>query len=183
MFRADAPSHPPDRFIGGHGFEPAGGQPIELFGDLVEPPAPQTHEDVDHLGQVYRVQERAIVRVTQDGRDRGRGRFADQQCDDRLCVENAQVRLRRSFLGCRTSARDSSARSVARASSVDSPTPASEPIAAPIGSDGIGRMMSSLPRSSTESRDVCHRRRTSAGMEIWPPREIIACFMMNDDIT
>jgi hypothetical protein len=79
----------------------------------------------------------------------------------------------------RSSARRSSSRAISRSSLLVWPmSPVSAPRAASIGSSGAGRITISSPRSSTWSRRVCHRLRTSAGTEIWPPLEIMRYLMI-----
>ena len=152
--------------------EAAGGEPVELLDHLPWRATPEAAKDVDDFGHVGGADRRVSVWIAEQCGDIARGRLVGQQRDDGLGVEKGQDRPQR-----RTFAAASSLRKVARVASLVGPDPASEPIAAPMGSTGIGRRTMESPRSSTKTRDVPHRRRTSAGTEICPPREMVACFM------
>lgn len=162
----------PDAFIDGPDLEPAQGEPAQLLLDLGDRPTLMAGQDIEDFGQVDRADPRWIGGVAEEGFDLGLCRLAGQGGDDGLRVEDGQDRVLR-----RESIADSSSRSNERSRSLVGPLPARDPIAAPIGSAGIGRIRMALPWSSRATRDVRHRCRISAGIEIWPPFEIVVVFM------
>lgn len=149
-----------DGLVRGDDLQASQRQPADLLLHIFRRPALVANEDVEYFADVDRADAGRLAGVTQQNLDFAGGRLARQRCDDGLGVENAQRRALWS------SPADSSPRTIARALSVSGSRPRSDPIAAPIGSSGIGRMMMALPLSSTETRLVRQRRRTSAGMEI-----------------
>lgn len=142
-------------------------------GDHGPPVDPGQH--VDDFRQIERADVRRLGGVPQLAFDvSGRG-LVEQQGDDRLGVKDRQLD---SLGGGSVSA--SSSRVWLRASAVVgswSRFVRSAPLAAPMGSCGRGRKTNSSPRSSTSTRFVPHRWRTSAGIDTWPPLEIDACLM------
>ena len=153
-----------------HGFvhrqhpHPSCGQRRQGGFDLVLRPLSRPKELVDHLRQVHSRDGNATT--PQLRLDLGRGDLACEGGNQGERVEDHPQGSRRRFDSRRSSARDwSRSRSdVTRAGS------RIEPIAAEIGSAGRGRTTSwSPPASSMRTLSVCHRRRTAAGIEIWPP--------------
>lgn len=160
--------------VNGDDLKASNRQPAYLLLDFVCRPALVADEHIEHLADVDRADARRIVSVAQQRLDFDGGRFPCQRRHDRLCVENAQLRPFCSSIA------DSSSRTIARTSSVFGLRPRIDPIAAPIGSSGIGLMTMALPRSSTTTRLVRQRCRTSAGTETCPPFEIVVILMRRE---
>jgi hypothetical protein len=149
-----------DLFVGGDNIQASRPKPVDLLGDVGDRPGLQSNQDVEHFGEVDGAYSRAIDCASKQPLDLCGGGLAGKCGDDRLRVEERQRTL-----PFRRSAAASASRSSARISSLVGARPASEPMAAPIGSDGIGRMTSAFPWSSTDTRWVPQRCLISAGME------------------
>jgi hypothetical protein len=160
--------------VNGDDLKASNRQPANLLLDFVCRPALVADEHVEHLADVDRADARRIVSVAQERLNFDGGRFPCQGRHDRLRVENAQLRPL-----CSSTA-DSSSCTIVRTSSVFGLRPRIDPIAAPIGSSGIGLMTMALPRSSIATRLVRQRCRISAGTETWPPFEIVVILMRRD---
>ena len=132
-------------------------------------------QDIDDLSEIERADVCRLGGAPQLAFDVRCRRLIEQEGDDGLGVEDRQ---------CDALAAGSLAASSSRvwwraSADVSSPSRSvrSAPRAAPMGSSGSGRKTNSLPRSSTRTRFVPHRWRTSAGIDTWPPLDIVACFM------
>lgn len=132
-------------------------------------------QHIDDFSEIERAEVCRLGGAPQLAFDIRSRRLIEQERDDRLSVEYRQCDAPGSGSDPASSSRVRWRASVA----VGSPTRPLRiaPRAAPIGSSGSGRKTNSLPRSSTRTRFVPHRWRTSAGIETWPPLEIVACFM------
>jgi hypothetical protein len=111
-----------------------------------------TDKHIEDLGKIDRADEGPVGLVAEDRLDLvGRG-LTRQRRDDSLRIEDRQRRpFRLSSLAA------SSSRTKRRSSTVFGPRPAKEPIAAPIGSAGIGRMTRAVPWSSRATLSVPQR--------------------------
>ena len=128
-----------DGLVRGHDLHASQRQPTDLLLHIFSRPALEANEDVEHFAEVDRADAGRLAGVTQQNLDFAGGRLARQRRHDRLGIENTQRRALSS------SPADSSPRTIARALSVSGPRPRSDPIAAPTGSSGIGRMTMALP--------------------------------------
>lgn len=160
LLRPQATRQTRDDFVGVNHGDGCGQQPVQLLTGGLRRVPEDPDEDVEGFREVDRAQDRRVLTVAQQPLDRLRGGLTGQERDDGERVENAQRLPRR-----RRSRAASSRRTLARACSLVSPRPRSEPFAAPIGSSGSGRTTSESPRSSTRTRVTPQRCRTSAGTD------------------
>ena len=112
-------------------------QPADLLLHIFRRPALVANEDVEYFADVDRADAGRLAGVTQQNLDFAGGRLARQRRDDGLGVENAPGQA----LGPPATRRG---RSRARVS-LSGSRPRSDPIAAPIGSSGMGRMTMAWP--------------------------------------
>ena len=149
-----------DPFVDIDDIEAADPEPEDAFLDVFDGPALAPDQDVEDLGDVDDAQQGWIGPIAEQRLDLRSGRFARQGRDDGFGIEDGQVRLPR-----RPSISASSLRRTARISVLVGPRPDRDPIAAPIGSSGMGRITSAEPLSSIATLAVCQRCLTSAGMD------------------
>jgi hypothetical protein len=134
------PGLQPDLGARGDDLQTARLEPIDLLYHVVDRPRLQSNQDVQHLRQIDGADSRPIDRVAQQRLNLGRGRLTGERSNDRLGVKQCQRGL-----PFRASAAASASRSSARISSLVGARPDREPIAAPIGSAGIGRITRAFP--------------------------------------
>jgi len=153
-----APSDPP---VDGYHGECAVKQWRELCLEALGRLSQDASELIEHLDQVDRGYD-AIPAAQQHLNVVSRRLVPGQRHECEGVEHRRQGRSRLRWSACRSSvraaARSSSEVGVARSAKV--------PRSAVIGSSGAGRTTSSSPRSSIVTREVFHRRLTSAGTEI-----------------
>lgn len=128
-----------DGLVRGDDLQASQRQPADLLLHIFRRPALVANEDVEYFAHVDRADAGRLAGITQQNLDFDGCRLARQRRHDRLGIENAQRRVLLSSVA------DSSPRMIARALSESGSRPRSDPIAAPIGSSGIGRMTMALP--------------------------------------
>lgn len=168
--RSQKSSKPADSVVCWNDFKASTDQPFDTLGHLLFLLASDADEPVENLGKVDRGHEGTIVTAPEVGLDSFCGGFIEEKGDDCMGVEQCHEVPVRAASTC-----SSSPRAISRSLSLVRPLESRrDPRAAPIGSAGSGLTMRASPVSSIQTRSVCHRRRTLAGSEIWPPFEIRA---------
>jgi hypothetical protein len=140
MARMEPTGAQPDGLVHIEDHEPTEREPAELLLDVSGRPALVTNKNVEHLREVDGADAGRIGQIAEKCLDLGCCRFAGQRGDNRLRIDDAQRRAAR-----RASIADSSSRVDERSSSPLGSRPDRDPMAAPIGSAGIGRIRTAVP--------------------------------------
>jgi hypothetical protein len=168
--RSQKSSKPADAVVCWNDLQASADQPFDTLDHLLFWLASDADEPIESLGKVDRGHAGAIVMAAEVRLNSFRSGFIEEKGDHRVGVEQCQELPVRAASTC-----SSSARAISRSLSLVSPLGSrKDPRAAPMGSAGSGVTMTASPLSSIQTRSVCHRRRTFAGSEIWPPLEMRA---------